>query len=216
MDRLLEEFAPILDDSLGQLSASQRDHLRKMQGTIQGLRQLPIATLTKDESSALVNLPGLVKQIANELQHSATQHGLTLIVEPGPPIPLFRGDSGRTHRVIETLVTAAIRRTSRGRIVLETHRFEVREGQSDSLPLPENLYPSNGIWAAVRVSDTSPGLTPDTIRALTNDDPDPSIGQLGPGLSMGEIRMIVESVGGILWYEQTPASSTITVALPMT
>jgi signal transduction histidine kinase len=216
MDTLLDDLRSMLDGSLGQMSASQRDHLRKLQEKVEGLRHLPIATLTDDESSALVNLPALLESIADELQPSATQRGLTLIVETGPPIPLFRGDSGRTRRVIETLVTAAIRRTSRGRVVLETHRFEVQDGQSDSLPLPENLYPSDGIWAAVRVSDTSPGLTPETIRALTNDAADPSIGQLGPGLSMGEIRMIVESVGGILWYEQTPASSTITVALPIT
>jgi signal transduction histidine kinase len=89
-------------------------------------------------------------------------------------------------------------------------------GLSDGLPLPVNLKPEDGTWAAIRVSDSSAGLSSDTVRALTDITTDPSVGQMGPGLSMGEIRMIVESMGGILWYEQTPASSTITFALPIT
>jgi hypothetical protein len=31
---------------------------------------------------------------------------------------------------------------------------------------------------------------------------------------MGEIRMIVESMGGHLWHEQTPASTAIVFAIP--
>ena len=31
---------------------------------------------------------------------------------------------------------------------------------------------------------------------------------------MGEIRMIVESMGGRLWHQATPASTKITFALP--
>ena len=112
-------------------------------------------------------------------------------------------------------MSASIRRTNQGRIVLEAHLFEVMDGQSESLPIPEKLYPRDGLWAAVRISDTSPGLSPDTIRSMTVRDSDPSSGQMGPGLSMGEIRMIVESMGGTLWYEQTPASTTITFALPI-
>jgi TnpA family transposase len=38
---------------------------------------------------------------------------------------------------------------------------------------------------------------------------------MGPGLSMGEIRMIVESMKGVMWYEHTPASTSITFALPI-
>jgi signal transduction histidine kinase len=37
---------------------------------------------------------------------------------------------------------------------------------------------------------------------------------MGYGLTLGEIRMIVESMGGVLWYDQTPAATKITFALP--
>ena len=72
----------------------------------------------------------------------------------------------------------------------------------------------DGNWAAVRVSDSSPGLSPDTIRAITAPETNPQEGKMGPGLSMGEIRLIVESMGGVMWYEHTPASTSITFALP--
>jgi sensor histidine kinase regulating citrate/malate metabolism len=67
----------------------------------------------------------------------------------------------------------------------------------------------------VRVSDSSPGLSPDTVQAITDTQVDPGTGNMGPGLSMGEVRMIVESMGGVMWYEHTPASTSITVALPI-
>ncbi|TET83671.1 MAG: GAF domain-containing protein [Anaerolineales bacterium] len=216
IDQAIETLEPLLNGSLGQVSEAQYQELRTLRNHLQELRSLPTATLHPEEAKEMIDLPGVLDQVVDELRLTATRRGLDLITEHGPTIPLFRGDRGRTRRVIETLVSAAIRRTTQGRIVLEAHRFEVQDSQSDSLPLPENLYPPDGIWAAVRVSDTSPGFSPDTIRALTINDIDPSSGQMGPGLSMGEIRMIVESMGGILWYEQTPASTTITFALPIT
>ena len=215
IDQAIETLEPLLTEALGQVSESQHQELRSLHDHLKGLRSLPMATLNPEEAKEMIDLPGMLNQVVDEFRLSATQQGLDLITEHIPTIPLFRGDRGRTRRVIETLVSASIRRTNKGRIVLEAHVFEVLDGQSESLPIPEKLYPLDGLWAAVRISDTSPGLSPDTIRSLTVHDSDPSSGQMGPGLSMGEIRMIVESMGGTLWYEQTPASSTITFALPI-
>lgn len=215
IDQAIETLEPLLTKSLGQVSDSQHQQLRSLHNHLKELRSLPMATLNPEEAKEMIDLPGLLDQVVDELRLSATQRGLDLITEHTPTIPLFRGDRGRTRRVVETLVSAAIRRTNQGRIILEAHLFEVQDGQSESLPLPERLYPLDGLWAAVRISDTSPGLSPDTIRSLSVRDSDPSSGQMGPGLSMGEIRMIVESMGGTLWYEQTPASTTITFAMPI-
>jgi len=112
-------------------------------------------------------------------------------------------------------VRAAVRRTVRGRVILETHYFEILRSQSDEFPLTVNVDMHDGAWAAVRVSDSSPGLSPDTVQAITSPELDPVSGQMGPGLSMGEIRMIVESMKGVMWYEHTPASTSITFALPI-
>jgi len=40
-------------------------------------------------------------------------------------------------------------------------------------------------------------------------------GPLGRGLSMGEIRMIVESLGGRLWFEQSSGGVRITFCVPV-
>jgi GAF domain-containing protein/DNA-binding NarL/FixJ family response regulator len=216
LEEAIETLSPLLHVTPNEMGEIQLKKLQELYKNLQGLRALPVATLTADESHELIDLLKLVDQIAEEYRLSAQRKGLGLVIEHGLPIPLFRGDSGRAWKVLETLISAAIRRTKRGHIVLETNRFKVQGGLSDGLPLPVNLRPEDGIWAAIRVSDSSSGLSSDTVRALTDITTDPSVGQMGPGLSMGEIRMIVESMGGVLWYEQTPASSTITFALPIT
>jgi hypothetical protein len=59
-------------------------------------------------------------------------------------------------------------------------------------------------------------LSKETISVLTDEEVDPSAGQEGPGLSMGEIRLITESIGASLWHDQTPAGTTLIFALPVT
>jgi hypothetical protein len=118
--------------------------------------------------------------------------------------------------VIEGLTEAAIRRTERGGIVLKTWRFAVRGGRTDSpTPIPDGYQLDDGLWAGVRVSDTSSGLSPDTETALTSSATDPEAGKTGPGLSMGELRMIAESLDGGLIPERTPTSTTISFLLPI-
>lgn len=216
LEEAIETLSPLLNTAPNEMGEKQFRKLHELHENLQGLRALPVATLAAHETHELIDLPNLIEQIADEYRLSAHRKSLGLIIEHGLPIPLFRCDSGRTRKILETLISAAIRRTKRGHIVLETSRFKVEGGLSDGLPLPVNLQVEDGIWAAIRVSDSSAGLSSDTVRALTDINTDPSVGQMGPGLSMGEIRMIVESMDGILWYEQTPASSTITFALPIT
>jgi signal transduction histidine kinase len=141
---------------------------------------------------------------------------LKLSAESYPPLPLFPGDENRTSQVLEGLTTAAIRRTSKGRVMLKTYRIAISRGLSESrVPLPAYVHLSDGIWEAVSIIDTSSGLSPDTQRALTSALTDPEAGKTGPGLSMGEIRMIAESLGASLWHEQTHAGSAITFAIPV-
>jgi DNA-binding response OmpR family regulator len=216
IDKAIVAMEPILDGTLGQMSNLQFQRLSVLLDHLKELQALPMAALNPSEAQEMIDLPNLLDQVVDKMRTLATRRKLDLIVEKGAPIPLFRGDSGRARRIIETLVGAAIRRTDRGRIVLEAHRFEIQKGRSDRMPLPKNIHPEDGAWVAVRITDTSSGLSPDTVRAITGNIPDPSIGQMGPGLSMGEIRMIAESMGGLLWYEHTPVSTAITFAIPIT
>jgi signal transduction histidine kinase/DNA-binding NarL/FixJ family response regulator len=215
LDQAISALEPLLSGSLGQITVTQRQVLSTLREKLKSLHALPVAALAPDEAKDLVDLPSILQQVAEVMQPAARRRNLHLIAEDNHPIPLFRGDSSRIRRIIETLVAAAINRTVKGHIVLETHRMEIRQGRSDNLPLPHNVHLPDGVWAIVRVSDTSSGFSPQTIQALTNPSPDPSTGQIGRGLSMGEIRMIVESMRGLLWHEQTPASAAITIALPI-
>ncbi len=182
---------------------------------LDSLRDVPVVKLDEDQVEQMVDLPRAILETVTNMKPIAQGKGLDLIAERGDPIPIFRGEPERVHQALEALVAAAIRRTARGRVVLETHRFEVLRSQSDEFPLTVNVDMHDGAWAAVRVSDSSPGLSPDTVHAITNTKVDPGTGNMGPGLSMGEVRMIVESMGGVMWYEHTPASTSITFALPI-
>ncbi len=181
---------------------------------LESLQEAPVIRLDPQQTRELVDLHGLIKKVVEKMQPEARKRGLELIAERGNPIPLFKGERERVRQVLEALIAAAIRRTKRGRVVLEAHTFEIEKSRSREFPLTVQVDMPDGNWAAVRVSDSSAGLSPDTIRAITAPETNPLEGKMGPGLSMGEIRLIVESMGGVMWYEHTPASTSITFALP--
>jgi hypothetical protein len=216
LDKCIQIIDPIVNGSTDELSRDYRRNLSQLHRHLLSLRAMPMATLDVDEAQEMVDIPGIMEQVLREMRRPAARRGLEIIIDESPPMPLFRGDNNRTLRIIQTLVAAAIRRTSRGRIILEGHRVEIERGRSTSISVPKHIQLDDGLWAVVRISDTSPGLSPDTVHALTKDEIDPSAGQIGPGLSLGEIRMMLESMNGRLWYEHTPASTTIVFSLPIT
>ncbi|MFA9491240.1 MAG: GAF domain-containing sensor histidine kinase [Anaerolineales bacterium] len=197
------------------LSPKTEAELAAALGKLKEIRSMPVAMLDSGQAADMIDLPGLIKDVVNEMQQVAGIRKLDIIAEQIDTIPLFRGENGTVRQVLEALVSAAIRRTKKGRIVLEAHTFEILKSQSEEFPLTVNVEMHDGAWAAVRVSDSSSGLSPDTVQAITESKINPGAGQMGPGLSMGEIRMIVESMNGVMWYEHTPASTSITFALPM-
>ena len=117
-------------------------------------------------------------------------------------------------QIVGGLTAASIRRTQQWRIVIDAHTFTVRSGRSDGLSPPNYVDLTDGPWLAVTVADTSSGLSPAPTRALTAERVEAAAGELGPGLTMGEVRLVTESLGGALWHDQTPAGTLITVSLP--
>lgn len=211
----LENVASMLEELHKSIDPAQRSTIEAAIHKIRSLQGVPVIELDSTQSGEMVDLQALISETIEAMRDAARQKGLEVNTERGETIPLFRGDKEKIRQVLEALVTAAIRRTARGRVVLETHRFEVLRSRSDEFPLTVNVEMHDGAWAAVRVSDSSPGLSPDTVQAITDGDTNPLSGHMGPGLSMGEIRMIVESMQGVMWYEHTPASTSITFALPI-
>ncbi len=215
LERVAESLQAWLRDQAHRLDDEARRRMAAALEELEELRHVRLAVLPEEAAEGLVDLPEIIREVAESLRLPAAQRGLELVAEPAPTLPMYPGDPSRVRRVVQALAEAALRRTRRGRVVLEAHRFEVRDNRSDGLPLPAGADFRDGLWAAVRVSDTSPGLSPDTLRALQAPRPEPGQGEIGGGLSMGEVRMMVESLGGVLWHDQTPASTTITFALPI-
>jgi signal transduction histidine kinase/FixJ family two-component response regulator len=211
----LQRVTALLEHSRQDADPSQVKTLDEALSQLKALQSEPVVHIDPEKAEQLVDLPKLIAEAIDSMRPVARQKGLLLNAEQADPIPLFEGDKEKVRQVLEALVAAAIRRTKRGRVILETHRFEVLRSQSDEFPLTVNVEMHDGAWAAVRVSDSSPGLSPDTVQAITAGDTNPLSGSMGPGLSMGEIRMIVESMNGVMWYEHTPASTSITFALPI-
>jgi hypothetical protein len=118
-------------------------------------------------------------------------------------------------QVVEALVNASARRLDRGRLRLRVDPFTVKLGRAQGIALPPEVGLEDGTWAAVSLVDGGPPLSADLIRALTSQAPDPSAGQTGPGLTLGETRMIAESLGGMLWYVQAQGTTRLTFALPV-
>ncbi len=215
----VEDAIEMLQRFLGNTGAlkdpADRADLNGLLNKLRSLLDIPVIHLDEEQTRELVDLNSLVSKTVENMRGEARQRNLEIVAERSDPIPMFRADREKINQVLEALVAAALRRTKRGRIVLEAHTFEVLRSQSEQFPLTVNVDMHDGAWAAVRVSDSSSGLSPDTIRALTAEDTDPLSGKVGPGLSMGEIRIIVQSMSGVMWYEHTPASTSITFALPI-
>ncbi len=188
--------------------------LLELRDQLAELRAMPISILEPEAAVQLVDLQRLIQRAAADHQLQAARRGLSLTVESEAPVPLFPGDSNRVYQVIDALVAASIRRTMTGRVMLQIQALEGGNGGSEEIILPDGMDLPPGQWAAVSVADSSTGLSPETVKALTSETADPSAGNLGYGLSLGELRMIAESMGGVLWYDQTPASAKITFALP--
>lgn len=163
----------------------------------------------------MVELPAIVEDVMDEWQDIMQQDDLKLAIGPMLPLTPFPGDPKPIHQIISNLVGSAINRTQDGRVVLNLHRFEVENGKADGLSPPEDFSLADGLWMAVTVADSSPGLSRETVEAITSKEIDPSAGRDGPGLSIGEIRLISESIGAYIWHDQSPAGTTIIFAIPV-
>jgi signal transduction histidine kinase len=209
LDQLMNDDELILNDT--QLAALEGLKLNLMRGLA------IVAPMEGAESElGLVDLSTIVEDAIDEWRPTANEFGLELILGPSLPITPFSGNPQPILQVVKNLIGSAISRTKEGRVVLNLHRFDVEGGEADGMSPPEDLDLKDGLWVGVTVADSGKGLSEGTINALIDKEVDPSAGQEGPGLSMGEIRLISESIGASIWHDQTPAGTTLIFALPVT
>lgn len=203
-----------LQASRGSIAEPLRQKLDEVRATLRHLGDLPVGVIGKDQADGLVDIQGLVREVIEAVQPEAVRCGMEIVAKPGAGFPHMALDGDRVSQVIDSLLNAGIRRAGRGRVLVEVNRCEIQQGRSREVAVPAGLRLRDGPWLAITVTDSSPGLSADTLWALSSQTPDPSAGQSGPGLSMGETRMIAESMGGVLWQEQHPGATSITFALP--
>jgi DNA-binding response OmpR family regulator len=207
-------LAALLEEGAGAMGEAQRRGLQRLLAHLRKLATLPVALMDDQTAGELVDMVAVLHSVIDELTSEATRSDVELVLEPGPPLPHLRTDRPQVRQILISLVSSSIRRVGRGRVEISIHRFNVANGRSTDRQVPSGLPLRDGVWAAVSVADNSRGYSSDTLYALTAQRADPNAGRTGPGLSMGETRMMAEALGGYLWHSKPPSGTCITFALP--
>lgn len=145
--------------------------------------------------------PGTVVEAAVRAHRErALRKGITLEVDLGPPSAPLLADPRHLERVLENLVSNAVKYSPAGRRVLLSLRRE----------------PTHGTLA---VADQGPGLTPEDHARLFQTyarlSARPTAGEATVGLGLSIVKKLVEGMGGTVWAEGSPGlGSTFLVRLP--
>jgi GAF domain-containing protein/FixJ family two-component response regulator len=215
LQRARRAVESLMGSELRGLSQDQLAALRQIQEGLQQASAQPIAMLDPREVQRLIDLPGIISQLVTDWKPLGARHGIEVAFKPGPRIPWFPGDRERVQQVTESLIASSLHRTLEGRVLISAGRFEVINGEVEGMDVPLSVPIGDGVWAAVMVTDTSAGLPEAAAAALLAPKAEPEAGQLGPGLSMGETRMIAESIGGFVWANPVESGASVTFAFPV-
>jgi signal transduction histidine kinase len=212
---LLESLDAAIQGGPDALPDAHVAKLRQIHDQLENLGSLPMAVLDSGQRKALVDLPQLLREVGKGAAAEYPKRDVRVKDDPASRIPLFPGDEGRIRMILESLLEGALRRSSSGPVAVVASRGEVRGGHWVGVDAPEHVHVLDGLWAIVRVSDQGGGLSPSEVWALTGPLAEPSAGAMGRGLSMGEIRLILQSMGGVIWHRQTKGETQVCIALPM-
>lgn len=212
----LSRLDQLLNDEELALNDPQTAALEGLKLTLMRGMAIVEPTEKPEVDPGIVDLPTIVEDAIEDWTPTANEFGLELILGPSLPITPFNGNPHPFQQVVKNLIGSAINRTKEGRVVLNLHRFDVENGEADGMSPPEDLKLEDGLWVGFTVADSGTGLSEEMINALTDEEVNLSAGHAGPGLSMGEMRLISESLGGSLWHDQTPAGTTLIFAIPVT
>lgn len=208
--RALVLLKPLLGSELSPVSPAKRAQLRALAEHLSQMRK------RAEEASVAsrISLASLLGSVAEAARPGAKAQDAELGLELSQAEGVFPTDLDRTRRLVEGLLLSALRRAGKGKVTLEAQSFEVHKGMAKGVSLPMGRHLNDGRWVAVAVADTGPGLPSEALRALHTSAADPSLGPLGPGLSMGELRLIAESLGGALWHDSAAGNTRLVLALP--
>jgi PAS domain S-box-containing protein len=204
---LIRGHAELLEaGELGDLQAAQQKSASVISRRTQMLSKLVddiIAVLTIEAQKLKrepLSLAQLVRTSMADFQAAAETAGLTLSAEIAPDLPLVAGDSVALHRMLDNLVSNALKFTlAKGRVTMRLFRGE------DTVTL--------------QVSDTGVGVPNDRLERIFERfyqvDGSTTRRYGGVGLGLALVKEIVEAHGGqITVASQVGQGTTFTVSLP--
>ena len=205
---LIRGHAELLETGeLGDLQAPQQKSASVISRRTQMLSKLvdDIIAILTIESQELkrepLSLAQLVRTSMADFQAAAETAGLTLSAEIAPDLPLVSGDSVALHRMLDNLVSNALKFTSaKGHVTMRLFRGE------DTVTL--------------QVSDTGVGIPNDRLERIFERfyqvDGSTTRRYGGVGLGLALVKEIVEAHGGqITVASQVGQGTTFTILLPV-
>lgn len=195
----------LLEGAAGELSDKQREVLEACRQDCDRLEKLmrdllDLSRIEAGESQPelkAIRASELVKSAAENLRPQVETKGLTLRVEVSDDLPEVKADSSQIERVIDNLVTNALRYTKYGEIKISAERLEHH--------------------VAVSVSDTGSGIPQEYLPHIFDKFVQvPGAATGGAGLGLAISKSLVEAHGGqISVQSEVGRGSTFTFMLPM-
>jgi len=205
---LIRGHAELLEaGELGDLQAAQQKSASVISRRTQMLSKLVddiIAVLTIESQELKrepLSLAQLVLTSMADFQAAAEAAGLTLSAEIAPDLPLVSGDSVALHRMLDNLMSNALKFTSaKGHVMMR-------------------LFKSQDDIVTLQVSDTGVGIANNQLEHIFDRfyqvDGSTTRRYGGVGLGLALVRGIVEAHGGkIMVASQVGQGTTFTVLLP--
>jgi signal transduction histidine kinase len=159
-----------------------------------------------DLTTAPLDLPALIDDVARRMQGRAADVGLRIEVDEPGELPDLAGDAAKIRRVLENLVVNAIRY---GRPPEGAERPPVVQLSVRAEPPPAEGERRS---ARVEVRDFGPGIPPSEADRVFEAYYQAEAGRkrkAGVGLGLAFCRMVVESHGGAIWTEPNPEGGSV-------
>jgi signal transduction histidine kinase len=144
-------------------------------------------------------------EVVDEYRAKADAAGLALKADVPAEFPMIESDTGRVRQILGNLISNAIKYARHGSVTVR-----VDTGEGDHAPGP-------GRWAAVHVTDTGPGLSPEQLKLLFEEFKrlEPATDG-GSGIGLAISRTLARLLGGeITVVSKVGQGSTFTLWLPL-
>ncbi|MGH7469490.1 MAG: MHYT domain-containing protein [Longimicrobiales bacterium] len=144
-------------------------------------------------------------EVVEEYRAKAEARDMVIKTDLPAEFPAIESDTSRVRQILGNLISNAIKYAANGSLTVR-----VDAGEGDGAPGP-------GRWAAVHVTDTGPGITPEQLKLLFQEFKrlEPA-GEGGAGIGLAISRTLARVLGGdITVVSRVGKGSTFTLWLPV-